>query len=729
MKELFVCRKNEEIVKENLQFLQGSRGKNSLTGLGFHDNDLYPTEYFDEKIILDAKSLTIKNILNTINIIKQKKFDCAYIPCSNNEISKKNQNITIEQNNLILIGLFFLVCGITNIRYIIDQNIVPFGRVNLILNFFKIVIKSLFTPFIIVLSTPVFFVKEILPNFILQKEDKNDPNIGWGLFKKMSSSMAFWGRAKMAEKYGVFGINYKDYMGIPISLHRSPLDIFFLIKLGFKRYVYLSIVLITISCFQISLYTGNYFVLLVLPFIFCSTYFIKSIVVSHLEFLAWGFFSLAIAFYISNQIILSGVFLALCILTHISIGILGSFCIFTFSLFEMVFTQSIIPTLWNFLVCSLITGLLSIIFLGPFLMNRHKLSRTELLNTMYGWKPIFIMKYIYQGIIYGLFVVSLFLCLPVSPFHFVTIIPLLMLYYNSKIQWIFSEYTIELAMLFIGLLIILMYPHPLTIVVYLFLIYTSPKFLVGPYYRVTEFKIPITPITLGHTREKIINLFKALPVDSRVALESGNRIKNAYAFEYNCLLSYVLVNESIELVNGYGPEMVESSIYFNIDQYLHENATQEQVRSALVNSGAHYIAVYSENFKNLLESWGYNLINIVDCRELELNDLINGPSIYLLNAPYTADIIAPHANLIFSPNQIQFYANAAKTRYFIKYNYYSGWRAYQNGKQIMIEDAKPGMFIQSDDASWIELRYRYINYWLNFFDNLNPLRTRYQRLK
>ena len=728
MKGLFVYRKNEEIVKGNVQFLKDSQKNISLTGLVFEKDEKKSIEYFDNEINLNAGSLTLNKVLNVRKTIKEKEFDCAYIPCSNDEISEKNHGITIKQNNLMLLGLFLSFCGIPHVGYIVDQNVVQFKRVNLVSNFIKKSIIFILTPFIIIFSSPFYFVKEILNNFILQKEDKNDPIIGWGLFKKMSGSTAFWGRAKMAEKYGVLGINYRDYMGFPISLHRSPLDIFFLNKLGYKKYVYLSIVLIAISCFQIAFYTGNYFVLFILPFVFCSTYFIKSLIICHIEFLAWGFFSLSLASYFTNQIVLSGIFLALSILTHISIGMIGAFCIFTFSLFEVLLTQSIYPTLLDFLVCSIITGFISILFLGPFVMNRHKLSRTELLNIMYGWKPSLSFRDFYAGVIYGLLILSLFYFIPISPIHFVSIIPLLMLFYNIRIRWIFSEYTIELAMLFLGLLIILIYPHPLMIAVYIYLIYTSPKLQIGAYYGISEFKISITPITLGYTREKIINLFKALPINSRVALESGSRIKNANAFEYNCLLSYVLVNENIELANAYGPELVESSIYFNIDQYLHENATKGQVKTALINGGANYIAVYSENFKNKLESWGYTVIDTVDCRELELNDLIIGPSIYLLNAPYKTNTIKPLSNLIFYPNQIKFYANA-HTRYFLKYNYYSGWQAYQNGIRINIEDAKPGMFIQSNDKGWIDLRYRYVNYWLNFFDNLNPIILKHQRLK
>lgn len=718
MEGLFVYRKNEEIVKGILQFLKESQKDLSLTGLIFDKDDKYSIECFDEEINLDSGSLTLNKVLNIRNTIKQKKFDCAYIPCSSNEISIKNQDITIEQNNLILFGLFLSFCGIKNINYIIDQKMFPFNKANAIFNVIKKSIKLLLAPLIILFLLPFYFVNEILYNFILQKEDKNNPIIGWGLWKKMSGSLAFWGRARMAEKYGIFGINYKDEMGIPISLHRSPLDIFVLIKLGYQRYVYLSIVLITISCVQISFYTCNYFVLLLLPFVFCSTYFIKSIVVSHLEFLAWGFFSLSIASYISNQIILSGIFLALCILTHISIGMIGSFCIFTFSLFEVLLKQSIYPSLWNLLVCALVTGLLSIYFLGPFLMNRHKLSRNELLNLSWGWKPVFGMIGLYQAIIYGMFIISLFIFIPISPFHFVSLIPLLMLYYNSKVWWIFSAYTIELAMLVLGFLIILNFPHPIPILLYIYLIYTSPKILLGSYYGISEFKIAIIPIKLGQTRQKIINLFKELPRGSRVAFESGNRIHNYLAFEYNGLMSYILVNEDIELVNGYGAEMVESSIYFNIDQFLHENASQEQVKAALMNGGANYIAVYSANFKIKLESWGYKLINTVDCRELELNDLIKGPSMYLLHVPCKANIIEPSSNLIFYPNQIKFYARA-QTRYFLKYNYYSAWQAYQNGKQIKIVDAKPGMIIQSNEEGCIELRYRYKNYWVAMLYDLN----------
>jgi hypothetical protein len=252
--------------------------------------------------------------------------------------------------------------------------------------------------------------------------------------------------------------------------------------------------------------------------------------------------------------------------------------------------------------------------------------------------------------------------------------------------------------------------------IYIYLIYTSPLFQVGPHYGITDFKISISPITLGNTREKIIDLFNHVPSGGRVALESGNRIDNYYAFEYNCLLSYVLVEENIELLNGYAPEMVESSIYYNFDQNLHKKASEEQIKTALIKGGANYIAVYSEELKIKLESWDYKLIKTADCNELEYNDIIKGTNIYLLQSPFKSYIIEPHTDIFYYPNQINFYA-IARTRYLLKYNYYSGWNAYQNGQRIKIIDAKPGMIIESNNDGLIELRYRYRNFWINSFSD------------
>ena len=98
MKGLFVYRKNEEIVKGTLHFLKESQKDLSLTGLIFDKDNKYSIEYFDEQINLDSESLTLNKVLNIRKTIKQHRFDCAFIPCSSDEISKKNQDITIEKN-------------------------------------------------------------------------------------------------------------------------------------------------------------------------------------------------------------------------------------------------------------------------------------------------------------------------------------------------------------------------------------------------------------------------------------------------------------------------------------------------------------------------------------------------------------------------------------------------------------------------------------------------------
>ena len=715
MNGLFLYRKNADIVKRNVQFLRDSEKDLFLTGLIFDKDDEYSTEDFDEELNLELESLSIKNILKTKDIIKQKKIDCAYIPCTDTELSKKNQDIAIEQNDLIRIGLFLSFCGIKKIYYIFEQKLFSFTQLQLMKNDAFILLKRthlnyIIAPFIILLLLPSFVKNDLIPNFFLNTGDKNDEITGYGIGKKISGHMFFLTRAKWSKIYGIFGINHRDYMGTPITLHRSPFDILFFRYLGYRDYVLFSFSLVVISLLSIIFETKHYVLIFLIPFIFLSTYFTKSLVVGHLELLAWGFLSISIVSYIFGFVGLSAIFLAFTLLTHISIALIGVLSILSIEVYNIFFGNVwIFNIFFQWFCIGIIISILTFWYLIPFIRSRNKFSRNDLLKTEYGWTRSFNFYIRYIFLSYMFLVILSFIVIPFNTLHLMLFLPLLLLYYNNKIRSIFSQYTLELSIIIIYSIFLMFNPNLYCGLFFVYIIFTSPEILLKDYYGIDWLRIKIIPIRLGPIRTQIEKLFSKLPENTRIAFEAGNRAKNSRYYLYNALFSYILFDTKIDLLNAYAPEFVESSIYFDIVRYIDKDTPQDMLNNVLNRGGAEYLLTYSDPLKENLIRDNNTVIGTIDLQSLQFNENDIGPKVCLFKLKNPSSIIEPEECLYYSPNQIRFYGKA-NTKYLLKYNYYFGWRAHQNNIRLIVKDAHPGMIIESSENGLIELTYRYRNY-------------------
>jgi hypothetical protein len=662
----------------------------------------------DERIPFDGSEIKLNSLLTLRRDLKRKRFDMAFIPQQEGDRKKLD---SLQGMILMLMGIFLYFCKIKEILFFYNNfKLCNFNLKTLINDFTFRFFRLLIAPFIIMLRLPYFFIKVVIGNFILPREDKNDEFIGFGPYRRLSGHVFFLGKAKMVKKYGLFGIAHDDYMGIPVTLHRSPLDALLLRYAGYRKFVGLTVLLLAIAFIWIIIHTGNIFLLALLPLIFLSSYFIKSIFVGHLEFLPWAFLSLSIVSFVLGQIEISALFFSLTILSHISIALIGGFCIMTIVGYNIFYGYPIMSTILNLLIFGMIVGATTSFFIVPFIKTRHKLSRDELITKNRGWKSVWDFRTLTQAIVYSIFVCSIFLLIPVSELHFMVLLPLLALYINTKIRWLFSAYTIELAMLIIGTIFIIFNPNLISILCFLYLIYTSPAILLSGYYGVTPYQITLKPITLGSLRGEIKGLFLEVPKGGRVALEAGPLDKRGLFYLYNAHLSYLLVEEDVELLNGHAPEWAEVNIYLDIVRYIDSQTSERKLKEVLKKGGAKYILVYSSEFKGNLRKYSYKEIGSVDCRELKQIDT-PGPAITLFEAPFNTSIIEPETEIFIKPNYIQFRAKKYTT-YLLKYNYYPGWRAFQDGKRIKIEDAHPGMIIKAPQDGEIVLKYRYRHYWM-----------------
>ncbi|RJS84110.1 hypothetical protein CW713_03115 [Methanophagales archaeon] len=656
------------------------------------------------EIISYGRKNFIKEIYQVIKKLREKRYDFVIIP------TKELKETGLKDISYIGIGVILWLSGIKNIAYYSKE----YNRFDINLKRLAVlsvwdIITALVAPLIIFVRTPFFIWKEIVKNFILSKESEDDEFVGFGEGRGATGLIYSLTRAKMAKKYGLFGIAHDDYMGTPITLHRGFIDLALLKKFGFRKSVGISVILFVIAFTWLILSTTvNPFLLIILPFIFCSPYFIKHIYAGVLEMLSWSFFALSFVSYYNGYVLLAAIFFALLIFSHVGVGLLYGLFIFLYVVTNIAYGASAIPHFFEFLIFSCLTIFFTVLYLIPFIKSRAKLSRNELINKHYGgtyWGK----QNIIQAIAYSIFFISALLFIPITPIHYLLLLPLLVLYINISKKWIFSAYTVEMFMLVTGIIFILLNPKLGVIVPYLYLINTSPSILVPYIQGAAKYKFSLKPVTLGIKKQEIVNLFKVTK-GSRIALEGG-AIEGTSAYQFNAVLSYLLVDEDVELLNGYGPEFVESSIYLDIVRYLDCKSSKELLKKVLLKTGTNYIVAYDEKFKQNLRNFGFKELGTVDCKDISWAKGESGPVITLFESPFDARIIEPETKLITSTNMIKFSAKKDVT-YFLKYNYYKGWKAYQNKKNVIIEDAHPGMIIKAPQDGEIVLKYRYWHYWM-----------------
>lgn len=656
------------------------------------------------EIISYGRKNFIKEIYHVIIKLREKRYDSAIIP------TKELKETDLKDINYLGMGVILWLSGIKNIAYYSkDCNRFEIRLRRLAVLGVWDIITTLVAPLIIFIRTPLFIWKEIIKNFVFSKTSRDDEFMGFGGGKGFTGLIYVLVKSKMAKKYGLFGIAHDDFMGTPVTLHRGFVDMALFRSFGFRKTVGISVALFTIAFTWLIVPINNLFLLIILLFVFCSSYFIEQIYVGVLEILSWAFFALSFVSYYNGDVILAAIFFALLICSHVGIGLLYGLSITLYGATNIFYGAPAMPSLFEFFIFGCLTCALTLPYLIPFIKSRAKLSRNDLINTAWGGS-YWAKKNSIQATIYSIFIISAIVYTPLTPMHYLLFLPLLALYVNSSRKWLFSAYTLEMFMLVTGLIFVLINPKLEVIILYFYLIYTSPSILTPRMLGATKYGFSLKPVTLGIKKQEIINLLSKVTKGSRIALEGGS-LKNLDIYRFNPLLSYLLVDADAELLNGYAAEFVEANIYLDIVQYLDHTSSQERIKKVLAMGGASYIVAYSESFKQDLRKFKFEELGSVDCQDISLMKNEPGPVITLFKTPFDVSIIEPKTKLIVSTNELRFNAEKGKT-YLLKYNYYLGWKAFQNKNNVVIEDATPGMIIKAPADGEIVLRYRYRYYWI-----------------
>lgn len=630
------------------------------------------------------------------NIIKE-KFDKAIIPSENN--TSMFRKIIFSK-----LFLFLTECNIPEIVFFNGKKFESKYRSDFWKNIIWLSIYFIFAPLISIITLPFYLITQLFP--ALLRIDKEF--IGFK-FTYLGAHYFYSGKAKMAKKFGLFGIDHEDFLGTPVTLHRSPLEIFLLQKLGFTKFILFSLSIIAIPLAIIAK-DNSVAMLILIPLILFCTFFVKSIILGHTEFLGWGLLLTSIYLYLSGNIVLSAVFFGLTLLSHINIAIIGFITIVSIATTNIIITQEFWQIFSNMLIYGVIVLCITGFFIIPFIRTLNKLSRDKILNNNTGWNKRLNPFALAKALLYLPLMLYCLLAFKFDSVSILIIIPFIILVFNTRIKWIFSEYTLELSNVLFPAVFIFYHPNAINILLFLYFIYSTPM-IISPLFSSSKISsYELKEIKYDTFKKKLLTKLKKLPAHSRIALEDYPRNSRTKTDYFNSFLSYIFIETDLELLNGFGVEFVEYDIYSKYIQFINAHSDIKKLKSIFSETGCKYVIAYDDAFRKKLTKCGFKEIFSIDTDSISEHKAISIRTVTLFKNNEETELIEPKTTLNIRPNHIEIDAKA-NMEYLLKYSYFPGWRATQNNNKLIIKDAHPGMIIKSKENKKIIIEYKYRNYW------------------
>jgi len=542
---------------------------------------------------------------------------------------------------------------------------------------------------------PWYTVTQVVGRFALAREDRDDEFVGFGAGKG-SGGLVYWNAlARQARRAGPFGIAHESHYGAPLSVHSWPLALIALERLGFRRLVGLSALLVVAALVWLSRASGHPATAWLAPIVLLSPYALFNVSVATWEVLAWGFVGLAQTAFIVGHPIAAGVLIGAAVTAHPGTAALGAVAVA--ALVTGGFGS--LPALIAF---GLAVAVASSWFVVPYWRSRDRLGRGPMINAVWEYSYRWTRPRAYQGVLYFLFAVAtiVFGGWTFAPF---VMLPLAALWYNVKRNWVFSAYTVNNFMLLTGALALVLHPAILPIVLYLLVVFSSGD-IIWPNAN-ARWGFDLTPVKLGDARTRIRSAFATLS-SGRTAFELGRR---DHKWNDLAAISYVLADTGRELLNTAYVEIGDHALYEKYARHFHAEATAEEVRAACVGTGTRYVVAFTDEFAALLQQCGATMRAHVDDLSLSPEPAMPPTRFSIFEMPWATSLVEPPASLEQSRNRMRFAARAGES-YLLKYTAFRGWRATQGGKPLPIGDAKPGMLIRAPENGDVELRYSYRNY-------------------
>ncbi|MFA5839218.1 MAG: hypothetical protein WC890_01015 [Candidatus Margulisiibacteriota bacterium] len=553
---------------------------------------------------------------------------------------------------------------------------VSYGFLNALWDTFSL----LLSPFIAILLTPLFLIREVLSNFILPREKDDKPFIGFGMNGRLSGVIYWYLYANRAKRHGLFGYAFNEYMGFPVSLYHFPFSIFMIKQFKFRLTFLFGALLLFVSLF--ALY---YKIALISPWQIAACFFffmLANTIWEHAslgvyEILAWGLGLSGFVLFIYGNIYIAGLFWGLLVLSHVGVASLLVFFIAVYALLHGKFFDLFPAGIIAFFVASC--------WIVPFVMQIRKMTRMKMINK--GWSSKYSFGYLrlLQFLLYLLFVLSLFFYSRSLVVLAMAMCPVIISYINAKIKVLFSLYTVRMFQTVVGILCLAYAFNMISLVLLLFFLFLPPYLLSWEnhednyYYK---FKL--------NTREDLIkkanNLFGKLSAVDRVGFElgsvkSGRNIHSETLSEY---FSLYLADKNCEIFNSAMVELIKFDLYEKTCAYFNCASSYDELKQAILASGITHIVAFTEPFKKKLDEFGFIALGeepFIEDYESKLADF----KVVLYAIPFINEKSFPFAKVEAGTSSLKI-TFASDGDHIIKYSFDFGLHCTQGGKELKIED-------------------------------------------
>lgn len=556
---------------------------------------------------------------------------------------------------------------------------------------------------VIIVASPLYLFRQLLPNVLLVRETKDDPITGFGGDRSVNGLIYWLTLAIKARRYGVLGLAADVNFGFPLGVHSWPVSVWLLRQAGYRRFVALSVVLLVSGFLYVGLSSGHIHALVIVPLLLISTYAIFNLFVGTWEMLAWGLAVVAMAaFDTPGPIapIVTGAAGALLVAAHPGVALLTAATLGIEALGNS--TQLIRGAL-----AAIVAFLGSLWFTLPHWRARAKLGRGTIINRYYKDQLRWIPSSVYQAFVYVVFLVIAAGHAPNLPDLLVLLLPLMLLYVNVRMRWIFSQYTLTNFMAVLGALFLLRNPGWGLGAAFLVMIFTPPMLLFGGA-REAVAGFDVTPLRLGDTRRRVVELLGNLE-GGRLAFESGGLGDDA-AYKV-ATLAYALSDQPVHLLNGGVTEVGDVAVYERLIAVLEEDISPAELDRVRLEGGVRYLVAFTPGFARSLEAAGWLRKGEASGLALSPNLRQEASTIALYEAPAGTSLLAPPEDAAVTANTVAWHARAG-ARYRVALTAHLGWRATLDGEGIEIGDDNPGIAVLAGKEGDIRLRYRHRHYFM-----------------
>jgi hypothetical protein len=225
----------------------------------------------------------------------------------------------------------------------------------------------------------------------------------------------------------------------------------------------------------------------------------------------------------------------------------------------------------------------------------------------------------------------------------------------------------------------------------------------------------VRPLRCGPQEQAIRYLVSELPDTSRVALEfvpgSGSGWDHGRSLD-RLLAHAVAEQDKIELLSGAAPDQTASELT-EYQQQMNLKAGSAQLVERMQRVGTRYLISHTPELGSQLAEVGFRELRSVELSGFERHGRFREgqtTTLRLFEAPGEITRITPVAVIERRHNRMSFPAKAGQ-RYLLKFVYFRGWRVSDaEGKELLVSDARPGMWITVPAHTTVHLRYSWWNY-------------------